>query len=410
MYFYLSRDLHPPYLRPTWIDIDLDAVHSNVRLLKTYIGEKVHLMAVVKANAYGYGIIEIARTSLSSGATWLGVATLDEALVLRRELSKDIPILVLGYVPTQHLLLASHSSITVTGISLEWIREAVGIVQQPLDFHLKVDTGMNRLGCRTPDEVRAVIELVARNKNLRFSGIFTHFASSEDMNNKTYFHRQLTRFDEFLEVVPNRTEKLVHCANSGASLYHAEKPFFNMVRCGKALTGPPNEPLKHLLPFPLQTAISLHSALSLVKQVDADEKIGYGDEYTTNETQWIGTVPMGYGDGWHQDFKATGVLVDGKRVPIVGRISMDQLMVALDQSYPIGTRVTFIGQQGNETITGDEVARQAKIPRSEVFSSLSSRVPRVYTHTGAVNSAGNSLRDALSVIGVALYFYFTDSW
>ncbi|CAF3419340.1 unnamed protein product, partial [Rotaria sp. Silwood1] len=138
-----------------------------------------------------------------------------------------------------------------------------------------------------------------------------------------------------------------------------------MVRCGKALTGPPNESLKNLLPFRLQTAISAHSTLDLVKQVNASEKIGYSGEYTTTETQWIGTVPIGYGDGLHQYFKATGVLIEGKRLPIVGRISMDQLMIALDRKYPVGTRVTFIGQQGNETITGDDVAREAKVPRSE---------------------------------------------
>ncbi|CAF0858304.1 unnamed protein product [Rotaria sordida] len=129
-------------LRPTWIDVDLDMVSSNVRQLKAFIGEKVHLMAVVKANAYGYGILEIARTALASGATWLGVATLDEALVLRREVSKDSPILVLGFVPPEHLSLASRSNITVTCISLYWAQEATRYVREPLDFHLKIDTGV----------------------------------------------------------------------------------------------------------------------------------------------------------------------------------------------------------------------------------------------------------------------------
>ncbi|CAF1404868.1 unnamed protein product [Adineta steineri] len=404
------RDL-PPYIRPTWIEVNLTNVQSNVRLLKNHIGEKVHLMAVVKANAYGYGMMEIARISLSSGATWLGVATLDEALVLRREFLKNIPILVLGYVPTEHLSVASNSDVTVTAISLEWIKEALSIVQQPIDFHLKVDTGMNRLGCKTLEDVRKVIELTAGHRNLRFTGVFTHFATSEDVNNRTYYRRQLARFHEFLEIIPNRTEKVVHCANSGATVYQDEKPFFDMVRCGKALTGPPNEPLKHLLPVPLETSISIHSQLSLVKQVDAGEKIGYGDDYTTNETQWIGTVPIGYGDGWHQDFRRTGVLVDGKRMQIVGRISMDQLMLALDREYPVGTRVTFVGQQGNETITGDDVAREAKIPRSEVFSSMSSRVPRVYPkilNAGIIN-IHNYLLNSLCLLGVTYYLYFTST-
>ncbi|CAF3729057.1 unnamed protein product [Rotaria sp. Silwood1] len=129
-----------------------------------------------------------------------------------------------------------------------------------------------------------------------------------------------------------------------------------MVRSGKALMGPPDPALEHLLPFHMQTAMSLHSTIGLVKQLNASENIGYGGTYTTTDTEWIGTVPIGYADGWHQNFKATGVLVEGKRFPIIGRISMDQLMIRLDQKYPVGTRVTFIGQQGKETITVNDVA------------------------------------------------------
>ncbi|CAF0892477.1 unnamed protein product [Adineta ricciae] len=393
-----TKELPPPYLRPTWIDVDLDLVRINVLNLKKYIGDNVHLMAVVKANAYGYGIMEIARTSLSAGATWIGVATLDEALVLRREIAKHIPILVLGYVPVEHLSRASEANVTITGISLEWLQEADQAIEQPVDFHLKIDTGMNRLGCRTEDEVKKVIDIVSRNPKLRFTGAFTHFATSEDLTNRTYFLRQLNRFKQFLEIIPNRSEKLIHCSNSGATLYHDEKPFYNMVRCGKALTGPPNEPLKAFLPIKLQSVISLHSVLSLVKEVEAGEKIGYADTYTTTKKQWIGTVPIGYGDGWHQNLKPTGVLVEGQRMEIVGRISMDQLMVALDHEYPVGTRVTFIGQQGNMTITGDEVASAAKIPRSEVFSAISSRVPRIYKDNNTIIIPNSAHRNVFQTI------------
>jgi alanine racemase len=395
-FFHLFRT-STAYYRPTWIDIDLSAVQSNVRQLKKYIGDKVHLMAVIKANAYGHGMLEIAEASVSAGATWLGVATLDEAIAVRSKLSQNVPILVLGYVAPQYLPLVSQFRITLTGISVEWIQEAAQIAQQPFDFHLKLDTGLNRLGCKTVEEVEAAMKIISLNPNLNWTGVFTHFATSEDMENKTYFYRQLASFDEFLNVIPNRTNKIIHCANSGATLYHPEKPFFNMVRLGKALMGPPNEALKHLLPFQLQTSLSLHSILGLVKQLDAGEKISYGGEYTTTEKQWIGTIPMGYADGWHQQFKANAVLVDGKRVPIVGRISMDQIMVALPQKYPTGTRVTFIGQQGNETIVGDEIARTANQPRSEVFSSLSSRLPRIYMQDGSIISIRNAMLDSINL-------------
>jgi alanine racemase len=377
--------------------VDLDIVRSNVRLLKEYLGEKVHLMAVVKANAYGYGMIEIAQTSVSAGATWLGVASLDEALALRSKLTRDIPILVLGYVAPQHLFLASRYKITVTAISLEWIEEAARLIQHPVDFHLKIDTGLNRLGCKTLEEVESVMEIVTNHPYLNCSGIFTHFATSEDMKNTNYFHRQLKIFHQFLDHIPNHQTKLIHCANSGATLYHNEKPFFDMVRLGKAVMGPPNESLKHLLPMPLRHSLSLHSVLDLVKQLDANEKVGYLGEYITTDKQWIGTVPIGYADGWHQQFKTTNVLVDGQRVPIIGRIAMDQLIVALPKKYPIGTQVTFIGQQGNETIVADEVAQRANQPRSEVFSSLSDRLPRVYFQDGMIIKIRNSLLDSVNL-------------
>ncbi|CAF3404087.1 unnamed protein product, partial [Rotaria sp. Silwood2] len=138
-----------------------------------------------------------------------------------------------------------------------------------------------------------------------------------------------------------------------------------MVRCGSALTGLLKQPSEQPLPFPLKTAISVHSTLDLIKQVNASEKIGYGGTYTTTQTEWIGTVPIGYADGWRQNFKPIGVLVEGKRFPIVGRIAMDQLMIGFDRMYSVGTRVTFIGQEGNETISVDDIAREANVSRGE---------------------------------------------
>ncbi|CAF4208887.1 unnamed protein product, partial [Adineta steineri] len=161
------------YFRPTWIDVNLSAVDSNVRLLKEYIGEKVHLMAVVKGNGYGHGMLEIAEASISAGATWLGVASLDEALAVRSKFSHDIPILVLGYVAPQYLSLTSQLRITVTAISLEWVQEAARIAQQPFEFHLKIDTGLNRLGLTTIDEVEVVMKMVSLNPNLNCTGVFT---------------------------------------------------------------------------------------------------------------------------------------------------------------------------------------------------------------------------------------------
>lgn len=386
--FFFRLSVISSLLRPTWVEVDLDAVNHNVHKIKQLIGKEVHLMAVVKANAYGHGIIEIARTSLAAGSTWLGVATLEEALLLRRELTKDIPILVLGYVPVQHVPKASRSKITVTGISLAWVQQAARILHDPFDFHLKIDTGLNRLGCQTLDEVKEVLKIVSNHSHVNLTGVFTHFATATDMENTSYFDWQLSRFHDFLDIIPNRTQKVIHCANSGATLLHGKHVFFNMVRCGAALTGTIRESaLDHLLPIPIRTALSVHSVLDLVKMVNDSEKIGYSGTYTTTGTEWIGTVPIGYADGWHKNFKPTGVLVDGKKFPIVGRIAMDQLMIRLDRNYSLGTRVTFIGQQGNETITIDEVAAQADMIKEEILCSLTVRTQRIYKSSVSFDSS-----------------------
>ncbi|CAF3382849.1 unnamed protein product [Rotaria socialis] len=321
-------------LRPTWVQADLDAVSYNVRELKRFIGEKVRLMTVVEVNAYGHGYVETARTALASGATWLGVAILDEALLLRSQLTKDAPILVLGYVPPQHLSVASRSKITVTDISLAWVQEASRVAHEQFDFHLKVDTGLNRIGCATP--------------------------------------------------------------------FHSNKTFFDTVRCGGALIGLLKEPLEQPLSFPLQKAISVYSMLDLVKQVNASEKIGYGGTYTTTQTEWIGTVPIGYADGWRQSYKPISVLIEGKRFPIVGRIVIDQLMIGLDRMYPVGSLVTFIGQDGNDTITVEYIASEGNTPIGELLCSFSSRIPRIYKSNLSIGSSENGVLQPIPLLGAIL--------
>lgn len=387
------------YFRPTWMELDLDAVRSNVQTLKKYVGDEVHIMAVIKSNAYGYGMMEIAEKAIAAGASWLGVATLDEALFVRSKLSNRTPILVLTYTSPEHLLVASRNCITVTAVSLQWIKEASQIAKHTFDFHLKLDTGLNRLGCKTIEEVRAVARIVTNNSYMNWTGAFTHFATANDIFNKSYYHRQLRLFGRFLKVIPDREKKLIHCANSGITLYQSEKPFYNMVRLGRALTGPPIQKLQYLQSVPLiPIKVSLHSTLVLVKQLRADEKIGYDGTYTTTQRQWIGTVPIGYGDGWHQHFGATTVLIDGNRVPIVGKISMDQLMVALPHYHPVGTKVTLIGQQGNESISLYDMEITSGQKKHEIFTTFSNRIPRIYRDNGLVVSVKNPILDSVAYL------------
>lgn len=311
-------------------------------------------MAVLKANSCGYGMIELAKVSIAAGATWIGVATLDEALVVRLRLRNQIPILVFGYVDPKNLSVLNRYNITVTAISLDWVKSAAKTANRPFNFHLKLETGLNRFGCCTIEEVESVSQIISVNDNLNWTGAYTHFATAEDPKNQDYMQRQLMLFEKFLAVIPNRNKKIIHYANSCATLFYQNLPYYNLVRVGRGLMGPPIEQLSRYQHFPLKTSIALHSILVLVKQLEAGEFVGYDCEYKTTKKQWIGTVPIGYGDGWHQGYRTNDVLVDGIRVPIVGRIAMDNLTIALPRRYPVGTRVTLIGQQGNEVISGDD--------------------------------------------------------
>lgn len=371
--------------------MNLCAIRSNVQAIKNHIGENVHLMAVLKANACGHGMIELARISIEAGATWLGVATLDEALVLRVKLRDPIPILVFGYVEPNDLSVVTRYNITVTAISLEWLQSAVKVATCPFNFHLKIDTGLNRIGCRTPEDVESISKIVSTNCNLNWTGVYTHFATAEHPENQEYMRKQLQIFEQFIKVIPNRKQKIIHCANSCATLFYPSFPYYDLVRVGRGLMGPPVEELKHYQHFPLQSSISLHSILVLVKQLEAGEYVGYDCDYKATEQQWIGTVPIGYADGWHQHYRTNDVLVGGIRVPIVGRISMDQMTIALPKSYPVGTQVTLIGQQGDESILGEEIATRVKVPRSQLFAALSVRIPRLYFENNRLISIENSL-------------------
>lgn len=373
--YVLKRRYDPGFFRPTWMELELDSVLSNVQQIKKYIGNDVHLMAVVKANAYEYGALEVSEVSILGGATWLGVATFDEALSLRIQLSQNVSILVLGYASPAVIPLASRHRITLTAISLQWIQEAAEIAQHRFDFHLKMDTGMNRVGVKTFEELRSVAEIVSGNMYMNWTGAYTHFASSENMQNKTFFYQQLELFHEFLTVIPQRDSKILHCANSGATLMHIEKPFFNMVRVGIGLYGRINANYSLV---PLQrTRNSLYSTLVLVKQLEAGESVGYGQSYRTTRKEWIGTVPIGRLDGW-ETFDNTEVLVEGKHVPIIGSISLDQLMVALPEEYPVGTTVTFI----------ENFSR---------FSVVSQRLPRIYLLNNTIVSMRNPLLETINL-------------
>lgn len=372
-----------PFYRDTWVEIDLDAVEQNVANMKRRLPSDMVMMAVVKANGYGHGALEVAKTALEAGAEWLAVALLDEAVALRKN-GIDAPILVLGPIRATDIVVAAKYHISLTVFQPEWVEQASQGYQseEPVFFHIKCDTGMGRIGIRRSDEAKALVEQIKKDERFVIEGAFTHF-STADEDDATYFEKQYHQFETMIGwlaeygIHPN----IIHCGNSAATLKYpaAKRNLFNMVRYGVAMYGmSPSPEMKDHLPFELKPAFSLHSRLTHVKKVEAGAAISYGAMYHAPDAEWIGTVPIGYADGWIRALGGADVLIGGKRCPIVGRICMDQLMCRLPREIAVGTEVTLIGQDGKNEITADDLAEKLQTINYEVTCMISPRVPRIY--------------------------------
>jgi alanine racemase len=378
------------FYRDTWAEVNLDHIYENVLSMKRLLPNDVQIIAVVKANAYGHGDVQVAKTALEAGASMLAVAFIDEALALRRK-GVETPILVLGASRPEDVRIAADHNISLTVYRPDWLQKAM-LNQEwttPLNIHVKIDTGMGRLGIREQKELEEILDLIEQDKRWILEGAYTHFATADELDT-SYFEMQYERFTQMIRLFPKRP-RIIHCANSAAGLRFPHA-VFNAVRMGIAMYGlTPSKEMKSLLPFPLKEAFSLHSRLVHVKQLSAGEKVSYGATYTAKEKEWIGTVPIGYADGWIRRLKDRHVLVEGQRVPIVGRICMDQLMVRLPKEMPIGTKVTLIGSQGDERITIDEIAETLETINYEIPCMISSRVPRMFYRNKSIMEVRNDI-------------------
>jgi alanine racemase len=378
------------FYRDTWAEIDLDAITENIQSIKQILPREVQFIAVVKANAYGHGAVQVAQTALQTGATYLAVAFLDEALFLREQ-GIEAPILVLGASRPRDVKVAAQHHVTLTAFRTDWFVESQQYLEenQLLNVHLKIDTGMGRIGIRDSEEAKAICDFVKTDSRFFLEGVYTHFATADEIDD-SYLLDQYRRFQEILtdfEVLP----KMIHCSNSAATLRF---PFalFNGVRVGIAMYGlTPSREMAPLLPFALKEAFSLHSRLVHVKKLQKGEKVSYGATYETNDEEWIGTVPIGYADGWIRKLQGQEVIIEGKRTKIVGRICMDQCMIKLPYDIPIGTKVTLIGKQGNENISCNDIAIKLETINYEVPCIISNRVPRVYIRSGKMVELQNPL-------------------
>jgi len=333
--------------------IELGAIERNcARLPKP-------LCAVVKSDAYGHG--PVAAAALAGGATWLAVAAAGEAAELRRQ-GIEAPILVMGALTADELRVAVDASADVVA----WTEE---VAEAAPRVHVKLDTGMGRLGTKDSE--------LARRLALRPNvvGLMTHFATADELDDDLFGH-QLGAFREFVEAV-GRDDVIVHAANSAAALREPAS-HFDLVRCGIAIYGMDpfgEDPAAH----GLEPALSLRSWVGAVRRFEAGDSAGYGRRWTASEPTWVATVPIGYGDGWRRALTNNcDVLIRGRRHPLVGTVSMDNVTVALgpDTDVAVGDEVVLIGAQGEERILAEEVARRLDTINYEVTCALTPRVRR----------------------------------
>ncbi|MDP4162379.1 MAG: alanine racemase [Bacillota bacterium] len=371
------------FYRDTWAEVDLDCISGNLASFKKLLPKDVAIIAVVKANAYGHGDVQTARAAIEAGAKYLAVAFMDEAIALR-EKGISAPILVLGATRPQDVAVAVEHNLTLTVFQNDWLEEAKTYLSpgQSLPIHIKVDTGMGRIGVRDKNELLLLERTIQQNEVFILEGIFTHFATADELDD-TYFQQQLSLFKEIIGSMSGNP-KYIHCSNSAGALRFPEA-FFNAVRLGIAMYGlTPSPEIEPELPFSLQEAFSLHSRLVHVKKVQKGEKVSYGATYEAEGEEWIGTLPIGYADGWIRKLQGQEVLVGGVRAPIVGRICMDQCMIKLPEYMPIGTTVTLIGVQDGNFVSVNEIAKKLETINYEIPCIIASRVPRLYKRGGKI--------------------------
>ncbi len=368
--------------RPAWVIVDLDAVRHNVASLVELVAPAV-VCTVVKADGYGHGSVEVARAALAGGAQWLAVAVVDEAVILR-DAGIDAPILLLSepsFEAAEVAVAIGLDCAVYTERGIEAIAKASAQkAGNPVAVHLKVDTGMHRVGAQ-PKDVGELARSIARRPELELAGLWTHCAVADEPDNP-FTDTQRERFESAQAAV--RAEgieiPLLHASNSAAAIDRSDLRY-DMVRCGIASYGLDPSPAMHGR-LPLRPAFSLVAEVSHVKTVTAGESLSYGQRHRCDIDTVIATVPLGYADGVARRLSAVGgeVLIGGRRRPIVGTITMDQFLVdcgpADESSISQGDEVVLIGTQGNEQITADDWATWLDTISYEVVCGISSRVPR----------------------------------
>ncbi len=368
------------YIR-AYAKVNLDAISKNFDALKAHIGEGVKTMAVVKADAYGHGSIEVAKR-LSHKADYFAVATLSEGVVLRDE-GINNPILILGYTsPLEYAQLLSNEIIpTVYNTEeAELLNSVAHILGKKAMVHIAIDTGMSRIGFKDDSTGIEAVKAISRLENIEIEGIFSHYATA-DMEDKSFAEVQTERFDSFVAALGKEgiDIPLKHMCNSAGTI--DLKKHYGMVRLGIALYGlyPSDEVDRSQVE--LTPAMEVFSHVIHVKEIEAGTGVGYGQIYTATEKRKIATVAIGYADGFNRCLTGKGyVLIKGKKAPLVGKVCMDQIMVDVTDidDVKVEDKVIILGKSGDEEITAEELGKMANSFAYEIICTFMPRIKRVY--------------------------------
>jgi alanine racemase len=365
----------------SWAEIDLGALKRNIAGIRNLLQPETMMMAVVKANAYGHGMLRVAQTCLENGANYLAVANLAEALVLRNE-NIIAPILILGIVPEEQaeLMVNQHIDASVVNLESAQVYSRAASPAHPARLHIKLDTGMGRIGFQADDEAVATIKAIQRLPNISLEGIFSHFATADALD-KAFSRQQIHDFNDFMK----RLEALdihipiKHMANSAAVMDMPESQF-NMVRSGIIMYGLyPSEQVQkeNLL---LEPVMRLKTRISFLKSLPAGRSVSYCRSYFTHQDTLVATVPIGYADGYSRRLSNQAwATIRGQKVPLIGNVCMDQCMFDVTgvEGVKTGDEMTLFGKP-EDGITVDDLAQLIGTINYEVVCSIGPRIPRIY--------------------------------
>ncbi|MGP1513687.1 MAG: alanine racemase [Gemella haemolysans] len=364
--------------RPTQLRVNLDALLNNYNKLNSLNNEKIGL-AVVKADSYGLGSKVIAEHLYQNGVRHFATATLEEALELK-DVIKDSMVLVLGVINSQNVKYAVENNVSLTCPSKEWLEESLVHLQQiegKLKIHVKLDTGMGRIGASDLEELKEIDNLLNSEK-IDFEGIFSHY-SNADGEDDNYDNYQTENFERSLKIFTHKP-KYIHIENSAGTVKYSNRDDqFNLTRIGIAMYGCyPSGNIEKLEKVQLEPVASLVSKVTHVKKFQAGQKLGYGVSYEAKQDEYIATVPIGYADGLLRRAQGFKIRVGSEECEIVGRVCMDQLMVRCSKNVKVGDDVLFFGEYSGQKVSVDEFAEYQNTISYEIFCCINKRVPRVY--------------------------------